>query len=131
MKFPEKKRVKPNVHLTSLIDIVFLLLVFFLLSSNFVEQQGLSILVPEVENKSTDILPELSVNIDKNGDLYFNDILVNEEILLKILTKRLKTSPNKKISIRADHRVQYESVVKVIDIAKSAGVKDFLLITKN
>jgi len=130
MKFPNKKRSKPTIHLTSLIDIVFLLLVFFLLTSSFVDQQGVTILVPEVENKSEDVLPDISISIDESGKIYFNSVLVNEEILLKLIKRNIKETPNKNVAIRADRRVQYDSVVQVIDIAKAAGAKDFLLITQ-
>jgi len=130
MKFLRKKRSKPTIRLTSLIDIVFLLLVFFLLTSSFVDQQGVTILVPEVENKSEDVLPEISISIDEKGNIYFNSVLVNEAILLKLIKRNLKDMPNKNVAIRADRRVQYDSVVQVIDIAKAAGAKDFLLITQ-
>jgi len=130
MKFLRKKRSKPTIRLTSLIDIVFLLLVFFLLTSSFVDQQGVTILVPEVENKSEDVLPEISISIDEKGKIYFNSVLVNEAILLNLIKRNLKDMPNKNVAIRADRRVQYDSVVQVIDIAKAAGAKDFLLITQ-
>ena len=130
MKFPSRKRSKPNVHLTSLIDIVFLLLIFFLLSSNFVEQQGISILVPEVENESKDSLPNITVNIDEFGGLYFNDVRVNEALLHKLLQEHLAESKKQHVAIYADRKVEYDSVVRVIDIAKGAGAQDFLLITK-
>ena len=130
MKFPKKNRSKPKILLTSLIDIVFLLLVFFLLTSSFVDQQGVSILVPEVENEGTDLLPEIAISIDEHGIIYFNGIMVSEEILLNLLKNQLKNSPNQKVAIRADRHALYDSIVRVIDIAKSAGVKDFLLITE-
>ena len=131
MKFPKKNRSKPKILLTSLIDIVFLLLVFFLLTSSFVDQQGVSILVPEVENEGTDLLPEIAISIDEHGIIYFNGIMVSEEILLNLLKNQLKNSPNQKVAIRADRHALYDSIVRVIDIAKSAGVKDFLLITEH
>jgi len=130
MKFTTIKRKKPNVHLTSLIDIVFLLLIFFLLSSNFIVQQGVNISVPQVENESLDLLPEIAVTIDDKGIFYFQGIMVNEEILQTLLKKQLDGSPKKVVAIRADQRVQYNSIVNVIDIAKSAGAEEFLLITR-
>ncbi|MDH5258197.1 MAG: biopolymer transporter ExbD [Gammaproteobacteria bacterium] len=131
MKFPHKSRTRPNVHLTSLIDIVFLLLIFFLLSSNFVDQQGIPIKTPEIDNTSTDILPEITINISEKGDLFYNGIKVNEPVLHKLLVKSLVQSSTKNVAIRADRRVQYDDVVRVIDIAKGAGAKDFLLITQH
>lgn len=130
MKFPKKNRSKPKILLTSLIDIVFLLLVFFLLTSSFVDQQGVSITVPEVENEGTDLLPEIAISIDEHGIIYFNGIMVSEETLLNLLKNQLKDSPNQNVAIRADRHALYDSIVRVIDIAKSAGVKDFLLITE-
>jgi len=47
IRFPEKKRTRPTIHLTALIDIVFMLLIFFLLASSFVDQQGIAIVIPK------------------------------------------------------------------------------------
>lgn len=130
MKFPSKKRSPPRIHLTALIDIVFLLLVFFLLASSFVNQQGTPIVVPEVESEGIELLPEIKVNIDKDALIYFNGVLVNEEILQSLLNKQLKEAPKQTVAIHADRRVQYDRVVQVIDIAKEAGAKEFLLVTQ-
>ena len=130
MKFPTKKRRKPNVLLTPLIDIVFLLLVFFLLASNFVDQQGTSISMPQVESEGKELTPEVTVTIDEKGKLYFKDVLMNETILLKVLRNNLKKTIKKNVAIRADRQVKYDHVVRVIDIAKEAGAKDFILVTQ-
>lgn len=130
MKFPIKKRHKPKVLLTPLIDIVFLLLVFFLLASNFVDQQGTSVSIPQVESEGEELVPEISVVINESGQLYFKGVLVNESILVKILSDNLKKSIKKNVSIHADRQVKYDYVVRVIDIAKEAGAQDFILITQ-
>ena len=74
MRFPARKIRRPNIHLTALIDIVFLLLIFFLLSSSFVHQQGIQILVPEVEIESKDRLPELTVKIEHECRIYEKEV---------------------------------------------------------
>jgi biopolymer transport protein ExbD len=130
MKFPSRRRSKPKVLLTSLIDIVFLLLVFFLLTSSFVDQQGVSILVPEVETEGSELSHDIEVSIDKHGLIYFKNIKVNEAILLNLIKTELTDSPNLNVAIRADRKAQYDSIVRVIDIAKNAGAKNFLLITQ-
>lgn len=130
MKFPVQKRTKPNVLLTPLIDIVFLLLVFFLLASNFVDQQGTSIAIPEIESEGDELLPDISVSINEDGNLFFKNVMVNETILLKVLKSELVKTNKQLISIRADRQVKYDYVVRVIDIAKEAGAKDFILVTQ-
>jgi len=130
MHFPARKRHAPKIHLTALIDIVFLLLVFFLLASSFVQQQGVPVILPAVEAESAEILPDLTVKIDAHGFIYFNGVEVNEDILLNLLHKHFQDSMKQTIAIQADRRVQYDRVVEVIDIAKMAGAENFLLVTE-
>ncbi len=130
MRFPEKKRTRPLIHLTALIDIVFLLLIFFLLTSSFVDQQGVAIIVPEIESEESELLPDIIVQIDQDGIFYFNRKVVQEDHLLYLLKDKLKSVSNDKVIIQADRRVEYDKVVRAIDTAKLAGAKDILLATK-
>ena len=130
MKFPSKTSKRPTVHLTALIDIVFLLLIFFLLASSFVSEQGIKIALPEVSNLSRDILPDATVKIDMNGKFYYQGFEVNDETLFELLNEHFKDFTNHRVAIRADRRVEYDKVVQVIDIAKSAGARDFLLVNE-
>ena len=91
LKFSQKKRSSPTIKLTALIDIVFLLLIFFLLASNFVTQQGISIIVPEVESKDEKISTELVINIDSSGMLYFGNNLVDLDQLFKLLQSQIES----------------------------------------
>jgi len=130
MKFINRKRKKPNVHLTSLIDIVFLLLVFFLLSSNFVDKQGIPIIVPQVDSENPDLIPEVTIDINEKGVIYLEGLPLDQSILLDVLKQELENSPNLTVAIRADRRVEYDKVVNVIDAAKLAGAKTFFLVTQ-
>lgn len=130
MRFPVKKRTRPIIHLTALIDIVFLLLIFFLLTSSFVDQQGVAIIVPEIESEESELLPDIIIQIDQEGIFYFNRKVVEENNLFYLLKDKLKSASQNKVIIQADRRVEYDKVVRVIDIAKLAGAKDILLATK-
>lgn len=129
MRFPIRKRSTPTIHLTALIDIVFLLLVFFLLTSNFVTQHGVSIQLPEVASKSKDLLPDIIVRVDHQGVFYFKGIAVTDDLLHNYIRNSLTVDKMAKVAIHADRRVAYDRVVDAIDIAKQAGAKDFLLVT--
>lgn len=130
LRFPAKKRARPTVHLTALIDIVFLLLIFFLLASSFVEQAGLIIQVPEIESEGSGLLPEVVVQVDHDGKIYIDDTNVNEHQLTTILKLRLKSQSKDTVIIQADRRAQYDFVVQAIDAAKLAGAKNLILVTK-
>ena len=130
MRFPVKKRTRPTIHLTALIDIVFLLLIFFLLSSSFVDQQGVAIIVPEIESDESELLPDIIVQIDREGVFYFNRKVVQEDDLFYLLKDKLKSVSKYKVIIQADRRVEYDKVVQAIDVAKLAGAKDILLATQ-
>jgi len=130
MRFPQKKRARPTIHLTALIDIVFLLLIFFLLASSFVDEQGVAIIVPEIESEGSEMSPDIIVQIDQNGIFYFDHIAVQEHHLINLLKDKLKSASKDKVIIQADRLVQYDKVVQAIDAAKLAGAKDILLVTK-
>ena len=130
LQFPVKKRTRPTIHLTALIDIVFLLLIFFLLASSFVEQAGVAIIVPEIKSEGSALLPEVIVQIDHTGNILIDETSVNIRQLTTILRLRLKSLAKDNVVIQADRRVEYDKVVQVIDAAKQAGAKNLILVTK-
>ncbi len=130
LRFPAKKRTRPTIHLTALIDIVFLLLIFFLLASSFVEQAGLTILVPEIESEGSGLLPELVVQVDQDGNFFIDDTNINQRQLTTILKLRIKSLAKDTVVIQADRRAQYDYVVQAIDAAKLAGAKNLILVTR-
>lgn len=130
LRFPAKKYSRPTIHLTALIDIVFLLLIFFLLTSTFVEQVGLNIEVPEIESESSGLLPELIVQINHVGDIFIDDTHVNTSQLTLILKMRIKSLDKHTVVIQADRRAQYDNVAQVIDSAKLAGAKNIILVAR-
>ena len=129
LRFPGKKRTRPTIHLTALIDIVFLLLIFFLLASSFVEQAGVAIIVPEIESEGSGLLPEIIVKVDQDENILIDETNVNQRQLTTILKLRLKSPSKETVVIQADRRVQYDTVVQVIDAAKLAGAKNLILVT--
>jgi biopolymer transport protein ExbD len=109
------------IHLTALIDIVFLLLIYFLLTSSFVEQEGIAISVPEV--RTTGMYPESIpvVLIDEGGQFYLEKKAVSDKELSARLRACLALSAEKSVAIKADKRVAYERVVQALEIAKENG----------
>ncbi len=113
----------------SLTDIIFLLLVFFLLSSTFVLQPGIKVQLPTTAY--TDISSEKSIVISlaKEGTIYLNDELVNQIELGARLRQMVLNVGNPIIALRSDKASTIESLVEVMDIAKSAGGDRFIIVT--
>jgi len=121
LRFPARQTPRIAIHLTALIDIVFLLLIYFLLTSSFVEQEGIPISLPEV--KTTGLYSENIpvVLIDQAGQFYLENKPVSDEELSSLIRAFLALSADKSVAIKADKRVAYERVVQALDIAKENG----------
>lgn len=130
LTFREKDRYKIQAPLTSLIDIVFLLLIYFLLTTNFLANDGINIKLPQSTASAPQTREEITVDVDSKGRGY----LMNEELPLNQLFARLKEmigdDGDRLVVIRADREVILDKAVKIMDIAKAAGAGRLCLATK-
>jgi biopolymer transport protein ExbD len=126
----KKPRYQIQVPLTSLIDIVFLLLVYFLLTTNFMVDEGIKVKLPQAQAAAPQTQQEITVYVDKEG----RSFLINQEISLDLLFKRLKEmigeQEDRLVVVKADRSVILNKVVKVMDVAKSAGAGRLCLATE-
>ena len=116
-----------NIPLTSLIDIVFLLLVYFLLTSNFIEQDSIDVSLPEATSIPAGDQDQLVITIDRQGSCYLGGVRISEESLASELAVRLRSDPLRGVLVKADRRVVYDRVVRVMDLARRQGVRKLLL----
>lgn len=127
-----KKRTRYEVQapLTSLIDIVFLLLIYFLLTTNFMVDEGITIKLPQARASKPQVEESITIYVDKEGRSYLN----NEEIAIGSLFKRLREmisgKKDKLVVVRADRGVILNKAVKVMDVAKAAGAGRLCLATE-
>ena len=130
MKIKAYKESLTTFNAISLTDIIFLLLVFFLLSSTFVLQPGIKVKLP-VTTANPDISSEKSivVSLTKEGAVYLNDNLVNRVELGAQLRQKVIDVGNPIIVLRADKAVLIENLIDVMDIAKTAGADRFVIAT--
>ena len=125
-----RHRIKVEVPLTSLIDIVFLLLIYFLLTTNFMVEEGIKIKLPHASAAAPQTEEVITIYVDQQGTAF----LGTEEVSLAKLLDRLRDMigghENKLVVIRADRRVILNKAVKVMDIAKAAGAGRLCLATE-
>ena len=127
MNLRGRNKVNPNFNMSSMTDIVFLLLIFFMLSSTLVTVSAIDVLLPKAGGK-TENNASVAISITNQSEFYIDKTLVSEKNLeLEILSK-VGTDKKKTIVIRGDQDVPYKSVMKVIDIANKNKLKMMLAV---
>ena len=128
--YKPRPRLKVEIPLTPLIDIVFLLLIYFLLTTNFLVDEGIKIKLPQAKASAPQTEKEITVYVDRQGRAF----LGTEEVSLAMLFDRLKEmiggKENRLVVIRADRAVILNKAVKVMDVAKAAGAGRLCLATE-
>ncbi|MBW6516404.1 MAG: biopolymer transporter ExbD [Candidatus Cloacimonetes bacterium] len=124
-----KKRVS-SVTLISFADVIFLLLIFLLISSNFITHSGIKVNLPASSTLQNEYNRNISVTITREEDLYVNDQAVTWETLPTVLNEMLIDDPEQVVVIRADQEIPLKQVVKLLDIAKLSGTNRFFIATE-
>lgn len=130
MEFRRHRRTIPQINLTPLIDVVLLLLVFFMLSTTFVFQPGIRVNLPRAVTAEQAPKRDLVLILARDGRVYLNDRLVPFQELWGRLVNELKVQPEGYLVIRADKEVSHGRVVAVMDIAKQAGAQRLAIATQ-
>ena len=134
MKFVRKNKSRaPGLALTSMLDVIFLLLCFFVTVSVFSQWENeISIKLPSATTaEEPDRLPgEIVVNLAKDGKVSVNGKVLTLDELRVRLARISKFYPGQPVIIRADKDVRYESLVIVIDTCRAADVWNFSLATE-
>ena len=135
MRFSQRNRSKaPALALTSMLDVIFLLLCFFVTVSVFSQWESeISIKRPNAKPAETpERLPgEIIVNLAKDGKITVNSVALSLGDLGARLAKVARFYPGQPVIIRADKDVRYEALVELIDICRGAGIWNFSLATDN
>lgn len=133
MNLSGKHRESPDVNLTPLIDVVFLLLIFFMVSTTFKKETQIKVDLPEAssqpvkqDNKTFEIV------VDSRGHYFLNNKeLVNQKLktMKQILLKHMGKGSKKPLVIRADTRAPHGSVVLIMDAARQLDIVNLSIAT--
>ncbi len=126
----KRPRYEIQAPLTSLIDIVFMLLIYFLLTTNFMVDEGIKIKLPQAKAAAPQVATEITVYVDKEGQAYINEAKIGQDRLFKHLKELIGTERDKLVIIKADRGVVLNKAVKVMDLAKAAGAGRLCLATE-
>lgn len=131
MGFRRLKREEPRVDLTPMVDVVFLLLIFFMISTTFVETPGLSINLPESGARSINKEPkEFKVYVTKAGKIFFaKEELSLEQFRSRIAAQKVQDAKETTFLLLADADARHGIVVQLMDLARDAGFMKLAIAT--
>jgi len=128
---PDKRKQKPQIVVTNLIDVILLLVFFFMITSSFArDKEKLPVDVPKAANATTMENENMTVQIAKNGRVF----VAGKQIEMTDLTTQIKTwvtnSPDRPVMVEADKDANYGRIVYVLDQIRSSGAVNIGLATR-
>ena len=133
MNFRRQRRETLEISITPMIDVVFLLLIFFMVSTTFNKETELKIQLPEAQGENQNQPATVEISIDAQGLYYVNQHQVinqNIDTLKKAIREALGDSVDPPVVIAADARTPHQSVISVLDAAKQLGILSITFATK-
>ena len=127
MNLRGRNKINPNFNMSSMTDIVFLLLIFFMLTSTLVTVSAIDVLLPKAGGK-TENNTSVAVTITKDASFYIDKTKVSNVNLERELLTKVGVDKKKTVVIRGDQNVQYKNVMQVIDIANRNKLKMILAV---
>jgi biopolymer transport protein ExbD len=131
MKSFARKTVPPfgaagGVDITPLLDVVFQLLLFFILTSALV-QPSIELELPESDQSNENLEADLVISADKEGQVFFNDRLVRPEDIEAALRSFAARNSNGNVILRVDSAASYGRFFSILDASRNAGIKNLHL----
>ena len=127
---PRKQSLPPQLMLSPMIDMIFLLLVFFIVSTMYMSEiKTIPIRLPVAQNSETVSKSNFAVTVKKDGALYLEDNKIEMIQLVANAAAESKRDAAFSVIIRADGEANYKTVIKLMDELKGAGVTRFGLAT--
>ncbi|MBB3191586.1 biopolymer transporter ExbD [Halomonas cerina] len=130
MKFPRTRRDPVEVNLTPLIDVVFLLLIFFMVSTTFETRQALELALPESRAGGALPVSPLTVVVTAQGEYRVGERTLGEAALTEALARQVERARAHGLVVEADARAAHADVVRVLDRAGGLGIERVRIATR-
>jgi len=130
MQFKEKKKKSLGINITSLIDVMFILLIFFMVSSSFIEQPGMKLELPTIKSQEVARIENLVMYVSKDGDILIGEKPVSMDSLSIEVEKLIPEIKEKTLILKADKATEHGLIIKIMDIAKRSGLKKIVIGTQ-
>jgi len=122
-------RTLSEINITNLVDVMTVLLVIFMLTAPLMKH-GIDVDLPQVSSKGIELRDEFVVTVDKEERIYLNEQLISLDSLEKRLQEIYAVRPDITIFLKADKRVPYGSVVRIMGRVRRAGIERLGMVTE-
>ncbi len=123
MQFRIKRYIKPVINIASLVDVLFLLLIFFMVTSAFVEQPNIKLELPSTRHSEVSKMNNMVLSIARDGKLFLQDRPVDKKTLEEELRRGVLDTGDEVLVLKADKFVPYGVVIDIMDAVKGAGFR--------
>ncbi len=123
MALKKRSKISASFSMSSMTDIVFLLLIFFMITSTMVHPNAIKLLIPKQATKKVVIEKFINARVSSAGNFYVDNKRINESGLEVSLLNQFKSTDKTYIKLRTDKNAPTGSVAKLLDIAESNQIK--------
>ena len=116
-----------EINITPMMDVVFILLIFFIVTASFVKEAGIDVTKPNAQTAETKSKANILIAIDKNNQVWINRRVVDIRQVTANVQKLLAENPQSSVVIQADEKSENGTFVKVMDNTKLAGVDNIAI----
>ncbi len=129
LKLKTKMEHRALIDITSLVDLVFLLVAFFMVTSSLGSESSITVHLPKAVQTGQYKSGTIIISINERNEIFLNDNAINLESLKKQIGTIIKNKKNNNVVIRGDRKAHYDTIVKVIDRLNQAGIPKFAIST--
>lgn len=115
---------KPEISMAPLIDVVFLLLIFFVVATIFPDDKGIIVNKPETKTSQMISAKSMTFYINEKNEIYFKDRLIAYTDIKRLVSQQIAATPNIGVVLKVDKKATTEAMIKVMDASKQAGANN-------
>lgn len=130
MRYKERDSTEQEINISPLIDIVFILLIFFMVSATFVKDYDLDINRPKASSSTASSSKAIRVHIDSSGDVYMDGQPVRTWVVQNYVREKLSNSSDSTVLVIADEGVAAGKLIEVVDQCRMAGAANVGVVTE-
>ena len=129
MKLLEKPAKKIGINLTPLIDVLFILIIFFTVSSTFLEQPGIELKLPEAESSQSHTAQKIVIYVDKEENIFLNEDPIEIDKVAEHVQLLISSQTDKSVVLHADEEVSHGIIIHIMDLLRKRGIYKIVIST--
>ncbi len=119
-----KKRKKPGINILPLLDVLTVILFFFLMTMQFRQTRTLNLLLPEIQTAGTNLLTDkIILSVDNEGQILYNNVLIEEQQLSDLLKTAASINSQAQILVHADEQTPLRTITWMMDQCRATGFR--------